>query len=67
MANCILSVAPAATKNTHQYRLPEADRQAILAKSDFSNNGSRVERQRLEFIKKNGCDFGQVTVTSDSN
>lgn len=67
MADCILSVASTATQSTHQYRLPEADRRAILAQSNLSHKGSQVERQRLDFIKKNGCEFGQVPSISSSN
>lgn len=44
----------------HQYRLSEADRQAILAKSDFSLKRAEIERQRQRFIELNGSEFGNL-------
>lgn len=60
MANCILSVAPKATKNTPQYHLPEADRQALRAQADSARTSTEIERQRTAFMANNfGCCFGQ--------
>ncbi len=42
-----------------EYRLPEADRQAILAGSDFHARTLEIEAQRLRFIEVNGDPFGQ--------
>lgn len=59
MAKIILAATPAAS--TLQYHLPEADRQAILAKSHWQATRLEIERQRASFAHRNkGCAFGQI-------
>lgn len=43
--------------NEVQYHLPEAHRQSIIAKSDYSLKREEIERQRLRFTQLNGADF----------
>ena len=63
MAHTILATPRgAATHPTNTYRLPEADRQALLAQSDSSRAMQLIERQRIAFAERNGgCSFGQTT------
>lgn len=42
-----------------QYRLPEVDRQAILAQSPLGQRLAKIEQQRRAFMHHNdGCAFG---------
>jgi hypothetical protein len=41
-----------------EYRLAEADRQAILAQSPSAQAAREVERLRLQFIQQHGDAFG---------
>lgn len=51
-----------------QYKLPEADRKAILATtSSFSKKTKKIESQRLRFVELNGDDFGQKYQQKNSN
>lgn len=52
-------ILPMAMAEIRQYRLPEADRQAILAKSDSALERETIERQRVAFVQRNGSEFGQ--------
>ena len=63
MAHEILATPLGAAKpHSNTYRLPEADRQAILAKSDSAKASLQIERQRIAFAGRNGgCSFGQTT------
>lgn len=64
MANGILSVVQGATHNTLQYRLPEADRQTILAQAG-EDCTQHTERLRVAFMAAHGgCAFGQNTQTT---
>lgn len=54
MAKNILS-----TVQTNQYRLPPAARKAILSQTDLERQKGRIERQRVAFVQRNGCEFGQ--------
>lgn len=62
MANTILSATTA-----REYRLPNADRQAILAGADNPHGKisrarlSVIERQRIFFVEKYGNEFGHET------
>lgn len=59
MAKSILTAATPATQ-THQYRLPEADRQAILAQSSSARLDRKIQKQYTEFCKNNnGSPLGQ--------
>jgi hypothetical protein len=42
----------------HQYHLNDADRQAIIQQSSSSKKLMKIERQRLNFVEKFGCEFG---------
>jgi len=50
--------APTADCQVSQYKLPEADRQAILAQAPSAQLASRIERMRLAFIERHGDAFG---------
>lgn len=58
MAQTILShsAAPAPQSADTQYKLPEGDRQKILAQSDSARRMQTIEKQRQNFIQKNGHD-----------
>lgn len=68
MANGILDVAQRATHHTHQYHLPEADRQAILAQAG-PTAAQRTERMRESFLAAfGGCDaFGHAPQKNPKN
>ena len=51
-------LAPAPLSETGNYRLPEEHRQAILAQSDSACLRADIERERLEFIRSYGDEFG---------
>lgn len=55
-----VSVAPQSTRNSNSnsggYQLHPAHRAAILAGSGSAKQAQKIERQRQEFIKKNGSD-----------
>lgn len=68
MANGILSAAAKVVTHTPQYRLPEADRQAILAQSQSAKRGNTIERQRNAFLAaNNGCEFGYFDSNKTTN
>lgn len=58
MAQTILYHVPALQSSTaqSQYKLPESDRQKILAGSDSARQARFIEKQREDFIQKNGND-----------
>lgn len=61
MAKEILAVGVIAS--TPQYRLPEADRQAILARTPGDIRRREIERKRKEFMAiNNGCAFGEKPI-----
>lgn len=53
-----VSVAPQSTHNSNSdgYQLHPEHRAAILAGSDSAKRAQKIERQRQQFIKKNGND-----------
>ena len=55
MVDKIVTPRPINTPS-QSYRLPEADRQAILARADSARRIKKIERQRQNFIKRFGCD-----------
>jgi len=48
----------AASGQKPEYRLPEADRQAILAQAPSAQLALKIERMRREFIERHGDAFG---------
>ena len=58
MANGILFADQTSSHTNNQYRLPESDRQKILAQAGLSA-AERTERMRQAFIAAFGCPFGQ--------
>lgn len=59
-------ILPAATHLATQYKLPEQDRLAILARAPARRpqpstvTTAEIELQRREFISMHGCAFGTV-------
>jgi len=51
-------ILPAATHLATQYKLPEQDRQAILAQAPAARLAAAIERQRQQFIDMHGSPFG---------
>jgi hypothetical protein len=69
MANSILNsscgILSEAVQTAHpaQYRLPEADRHAILAESDSARTDQQIKNQYTKFIAENNGDpFGQESI-----
>lgn len=53
----------ATTQTNNQYRLPEEARKAILSQTDSERQRVQIERQRVAFVQRNGCEFGQEAAT----
>lgn len=51
----------AASGQKPEYRLPEADRQAILAQAPSAQLALKIERMRREFIEQHGDAYGLDT------
>lgn len=52
-----------ATTQTNQYRLPEEARKSILSQTDSARQKAQIELQRVAFVQRNGCEFGQEVAT----
>jgi len=50
-------ILPAATNLATQYKLPEQDRQAILAQAPAAQLAAAIKCQRQQFIEMHGCPF----------
>ena len=57
MAKNILTMAQAIKSD--QYRLPAEARDAIRSQADSARVNVQIERQRVAFVRLNGCAFGK--------
>lgn len=57
MAKNILATSQA--NQSSQYRLPAEAREAILLQADSARVNEQIERQRVAFVRLNGCAFGE--------
>lgn len=56
-----------ATSTTHQYNLPEVDRQAIIQRSSSQKKLMKIERKRLSFIGIHGHDGLEMPALNNEN